>query len=373
MDNSSKHHLYGPSSLERRFLCPWSATAEANLPEDTNPYAESGTRIHAAAAAYVTGQEPPKLESMEEQEAFEGIAAYWDRFRASHEVLTVQAERRVAFRTPWGEEIYHGTADVLANCADGVYIIDWKTGRRKVEDAGDNWQGAGYALAVMQECKLSEINVVFFNPVARQETTARFDDMDTLFTQINGVLRKCEAASSTDAVPGETQCRYCKASKAGTCVMWLKWSMARLSYTPNISEWPDDIVSSEMKRISEAMKYADVLKAEAIRRAEANGGRCGSLELREKQGPRRVEDIDAVADKVANVIGQDKFLSLCTVPIGKIEAAWVEERKRMEPGKKLKVVDLKNELSELLGDAIGRGSPSKELVFKEQDNEDETT
>jgi hypothetical protein len=364
--DSSKHHLYGPSSLERRSLCPWSAKAEMNLPEDTNPYAEAGTRIHAAAAAYVMGQEPPKLESMEEQEAFEGIAAYWDRFRASHEVLTVQAERRVAFKTPWGEEIYHGTVDVIANCADGVWIIDWKTGRRKVEDAGDNWQGAGYALSVMQECKLTEVNVIFFNPVARQETTARFDDMDTLFSQINGVLQKCEAASSADAVPGETQCRYCKAAKAGTCIMWLRWSMQHLNVlSAKLEDWPDDIVSTELRRISEAQKFMDVLKAEAIRRAEANGGRCGSLELREKSGARKVEDIDAVHDKVADVIGPDRFLSLCTIPVGKLETAWVEARKAMEPDRKLKVVDLKNELSGLCGDAIGRGAPTKELVFKE--------
>ena len=366
--SSSKHHLYGPSSLERRSLCPWSAKAEMNLPEDTNPYAEAGTRIHAAAAAHVAEVEIPPLDGTDEQEAFEGIAAFWDRFKAEHEVLTVQAERRLALKTPWGEEIYHGTADVVANCADGAWIIDWKTGRRKVEDASDNWQGAGYALALMQECKLTEVNVIFFNPVARQETRARFDDMDTLFQQINGVLTKCDAAKAEDATPGEVQCRYCKAAKAGTCTMWLRWCAQRANYIrelPKLVDWPDEIVSSEMKRISEILKYYDVLKAEATRRAEANGGRCGALELREKSGARKVEDIDAVHDKVADVIGPDRFLSLCTIPVGKLETAWVEARKAMEPDRKLKVVDLKDELSELCGDAIGRGAPTKELVFKE--------
>ena len=364
MTEQTTHHPFGPSSLERRFLCPWSAKAEHGLPEDENPYAASGTRIHEAAAKYITEDVSPKLEDVAEQEAAEAICWKWDQFRSQHEINTAQAERRLVYKQPWGDEIYHGTADVVVNTDDaGVFIIDWKTGRRQVADASDNWQGAGYALALMQECNLAEVSVLFFNPVARQETRALFNDMATLNDQITAAIAKCETATEEDARPGLSQCRYCKAAKAGVCKMFIREASLRLNAMNSpMSEWTDDQASSELDRVKAAEKYIEAVKAEVLRRAARNGGVCGAWKVRERLGARKVKDVGGLFGAVENVVSEPEFMSICTIPVGKLETLWAQKRKTDNPDAKVR--DLKADFKTITEPFMELG-PSTTELYKE--------
>ena len=110
----------------------------------------------------------------------------------------------------YGETLYTGTADVLIERPDdSATLIDWKTGRRAVEEASDNLQGAAYALAAMQQHGYKAVEVIFYNPVIHQVTSHTYtvDGGVEVARQIVAIIEACKDPNAP-CKPGEEQCRY---------------------------------------------------------------------------------------------------------------------------------------------------------------------
>jgi hypothetical protein len=135
------HAIYAPSSASRWMACPPSATLSQGLPEQTNPAALEGSRVHAVVErALRTGEEPPAWvvpanKNMPDIEVARYIKDYVRQLGGG----TVLIENRV-FLTKgcWGQLDFGHVAP------ETITVLDYKNGGWDVQ-AKDNKQMLTYA------------------------------------------------------------------------------------------------------------------------------------------------------------------------------------------------------------------------------------
>ena len=348
----SKHHLFGPSCLERRFLCPGSAGMEKGLPNVTSEAAAEGTRLHAEIAAAIEcwcGKEvdnPPLCtEEIAKCLAFFEIIAKGEEFATMSDVRDAIKAGAVKVFTElsmewaaYGKVHTSGTADVIIVTPSRLIGIDWKFGRRKVTEAADNWQGAAYALMAMLFFDRSAAEFWFYNPVINQETGTTFTGRDQIARRIMRVIRNAETGK---LVPGEKQCRYCKAALHGTCSAALA-DLERFATTPEVCAprvaWQDKS-DEELIALYEfairVAKFADKAKAELMRRASERG-EIGGYTIKLSGAGRKATDMIECYALAGDSITQEEYLNCCTVSVAQLEAKFCEKKKAAGEVKTLK-------------------------------------
>ena len=363
---SSTHHIYSPSSMERRYLCPASMRLEKDMPEFTSEAAEAGTRIHEQAAGLINGNEGlVPLTDCYEQERAEKIADFFNAKKTEGDCETFSVERKLSFNYPFGGELFNGTADALLVHRNGsVSVFDWKTGQNPVTEAESNWQGAMYALAAAQEFGVHEASVTFYNPTINQVTKADFtaDDLDNIEIRVMDAIAACEKEDAP-CVPSLNACRYCKAAMGGTCKAFREW-MARCTTIPKISiaELPDDVLAAEYERVTDAAKkYAEALKLELQKRA-ADKGNCGGYEIKVREGARQISDIEAVLNALSDTITREDMLSVCKVPITALQNLFAEKYRNRFVGTKVTAKEINGVFRDLTTDFITRGESTETLA-----------
>lgn len=365
------HHIYSPSSMERRYLCPASMRLEKDMPEFTSEAAEAGTRIHEQAAGLITENEDlVPLQDCYEQERAEKIADFFNAKKTEGDCESFAVERKLSFNYPFGGELYNGTADALLVNGNGyVSVFDWKTGQNPVTEAESNWQGAMYALAAAQEFGVHEASVTFYNPTINQVTKADFtaDDLDNIEIRVMDAIAACEKEDAP-CVPSLNACRYCKAATGGTCKAFREW-MARCTTIPKVSiaELSDEALADEYERVTDAAKkYAEALKLELTKRA-ADKGNCGGYEIKVREGARQIADIEAALNALSDTITREDMLSVCKVPITALQNLFAEKYRNRFIGTKVTAKEINGVFRDLTGDLITRGE-STETLAKVKEN-----
>lgn len=331
---SERHCDWGPSSLERLDKCPGSLRQCEGLADFETEDASRGTRIHALAARLILGGRADEGEDPSEMETAMKIADFAQSEILYGEIPEVHVETRLKYSSTPGDTLYWGTSDLVLVCADCVRVYDWKTGFRPVTEAESNLQGAAYALAAMQRFGRRVAVVTFFNPCINQLTSFTFDDPPALASEIGRVIA---AARADDApcVPGEVQCRYCKAAHAGTCPAHIATceavcNVADTEERQPVLKWTDAALAMWLERLSLAARLHDEVKSEMIRRCQERG-ECFGYEVREQSGGREARDICKAWEIVRDDVHQQDFLGCCTLSVSKLKALYQAEA--VEAGK----------------------------------------
>lgn len=338
MSSEQKHHPFGPSVMRRRELCPASMRLEEGLPSQTSPDAERGTLIHNRVAEMITNYSadtPSKIEGVTE-EINELAAMCYDYFLSvssdKNPPETIEAERRLQYLIG-GEVLYFGTADVLILSQDedgkqsGI-LIDWKTGYKSVDQAQDNLQGAAYTLAAMQELNLAECEVHFYNPTLREESSYTFKDKEALERYIIGIYNATQKAD-IQPVPGEEQCRYCKAFQQATCPA-VKKELEVIAETAStlegvISTLPDEKLVEFFEKAKLVAKLEGVAEAEIKRRCEESGV-CAGYHIKETSGGFEITDIPK-AFELSDGLDETQFLGCCKLSESQLKKTWAKAKK----------------------------------------------
>ena len=364
------HHPFGPSSLKRRELCPGSYRMEQLCKDVDNgdELATRGTKIHAAIAAYINGNDYAGEPLNEEESAIlASLVDFWEDFKARlPEGSIVEAERRIQY-TSFNGVLYYGTADVVIKCPDNtVRIIDWKTGYRKVDDAAENLQGAAYALAAYQQwLNPRVVEVTFYNPTIHQLSRHEFTSYmlanvhKYLYTIITSGMKP-----DAPCVPGEEQCRDCKAAKSGTCVEFVAHHTAtselacknvRIAYT----EMPDGTLAEIWERCKLVKQVKSAVEAEMKKRIEA-GGSCAGYTIKETSSGRECKDILALFEAVSDTLDQPEFLKCCTASVSQVEKAYAKAAKTLglHPTEKAAREAFQSETAGI----VAEKAPSKSIV-----------
>jgi hypothetical protein len=212
--------LLSPSNLLRRELCPGSLTRERQHPEQTSADAERGTDLHALVSQLLTAQGPTldaaisRLGDLEDWDSYsvDFCVQFVQGILARHPQAQAQSECRLDL-THIHPEFVGGTPDlvIVEPCIWGM-VLDFKFGRKAVATPGENLQLSAYALGVAMKYAIPAdcMEMVVVQPP--NSFPGRLDAQAE--ARIRAVVEGC-LAPDADVVPGEEQCRYCRAS--GSC------------------------------------------------------------------------------------------------------------------------------------------------------------
>lgn len=361
----TKHHVFSPSTLERREACPASYKLEEGLPSFDTENAKEGTLKHAAIAelitAYVDGKPLPDIDDVDVKSAFDKFLEILREIPDND--LQIFTERKLSYRF-CGLEVYNGTADVVIVTPEKVVVIDWKFGHKEVTEAANNPQGAAYALAAMQEFYRKLADVHFYNPVIRQHSNYTFEGMEGIRDYVMGVIAECKR-DSAPAVAGEKQCRYCKAAYYGTCPAYAEFAAKtaaiakRLDVLPKLSDLPDDFLCELAGKFKVVAKFADRV-TEEIKARCAEKGACGSYVLKTTSGGKEIPDINAAFNAISSVFKAEEFLTYCKVSEPALRKAYAAKMK--ENGVCTSLKDGEKLFAESMGELIQQKAPRQVLA-----------
>lgn len=368
-----KHHLFGPSSLERRALCPASARLEEGLPETESPYAEEGTMLHKVVAFWInihsTAALPPDVAeiSIEQREAC--LRCYEFAECVIQEKAAIHIEQPITLRN-WSEELLTGTPDIVADDGERLIIIDWKFGRNPVAPASENYQGAGYAAMAMQKYKRKRATVYFYQPrilaCGQYPNSYTFTDCPAIVSNIRDIIAKCNDPDAP-AVSGERQCKYCRAKDHGVCPAVSPMIPALADRAQLKSKGFDAMTPEQLAGMWETWKIAQKVGESLeyyIKKTCREHGSCGNLRLKTKQGNRqceKTEELFAMLDAV-ELVTAEEFMKSCKVSVSSLEL--LTAKKLQETGQCKTLKDGKIQFSALVGHLITRG-PESELIVAE--------
>lgn len=366
------HHLYGPSSLERRALCPASARLEKDLPNTESPYAAEGTMLHKVVAFWIniraTGTMPPGVDKLTLEQREVCRRCYEFAQSVIPDRATVYIEQKISLKN-WTTELLNGTPDIVADDGETLVVIDWKFGRNPVAPADENLQGAGYAAMGMQTYKRRRAVVYFFQPRLLRENEQpkgyTFTDCPAIVANIRDIIAGCEDPAAP-VCPGERQCKYCRAKEQMVCPAISPMIPALAEQSPALkgkgldAMTPGELVKlwkqwNMVKALGERIEYR-------IKGIIRKHGRCGNLEMKVKQGNRKCEDPAALfaALDSAELVSPLEFAEQCRVSVYNLELLVAEKLKASGQTKTQK--DGKERFKVLTDHLITREADSESIV-----------
>lgn len=328
----SEHAKLSPSSRHRWSLCPGSVREEAKYIElPSNPSAIDGTHTHTLleqciklglidAKSFIgldlTDHEGTFKVDAERAERVQFALDYVKERLATHD-LRVISETRVNPVLFFDRNDLDGTVDIQLIGGDNIEIIDYKDGMNVV-DACDNPQLEQYgigALAVFEPSTYAKnICMTIIQPKLRLKGLVGIDSYEVSIADfLKKVVVIGEQAAATDdpdapLVPGETQCKWCRAK--GSCTALASQSLeksgivfAKIDVATQAADTDPHTMSDEqILKILEAAplvrQMIEGVEAEAQRRLEA-GQTIDGIKLVKGRGTRSWALDD---DKTAEVL-----------------------------------------------------------------------
>lgn len=337
------------SSAEQMALCPASWLRQQGIAETFFSVADSGTRIHAVLAG-----DPGITLTPEEAETAAECKRLANELIASMDAgWASDREERYWCR----HNLLSAKLDLLSFNPDlsGALVIDYKTGYNEVTPAADNLQMRWQFLAAWYGEDDFYVAVIapHGNP---QVTVARYgpEHYEPALAEARRIIAAAEAPDAP-AIPGEKQCRYCRAK--ATCAEYQ--SYARQVLPAEIRELPVGAWTSEQRvRFVVAAKAAEKLLEEKLAeiKAEVERDPAGNPGLRLRP-TGNVRSVDAQAVLAEGKIESWLLWQCATISVSKLE-------KRLADHCEWSKKEARAKLAELLGPLLETKpkAPSLEVV-----------
>lgn len=254
----AKHAFLSASGASAWMLCPVKPWREEDAPEETNAFAEEGTKAHELLEIYLTKSRRTSNEFPIEMHGYiQGVTDYID----SQKFDQVYSEQRMDISFITGEEGAMGTADVVGIKDDVLTIIDLKYGMGVRVEAENNEQLLIYCAAALREFDLvGDIRTVVMVIVQpRIDHTSEWllttSDLASKMVSIETQAKRILAAKGGDlsANPGKTQCKFCRVK--ASCREYREHNAVVMTGTPTLFENLDYI--DKIDRSMQALKNED--------------------------------------------------------------------------------------------------------------------
>jgi len=223
------HSKLGPSAASRWLACTGSVALSAPYPNTTSEYAEEGTAAHNLVDAILrtgkTGMPSYKATAALEYDdrgypltnaMYQHVSDYVEYVNEHREVEGVECFIEVKTDFDYWVPNGFGTVDCLIIKEGEAHVIDLKYGQGIPVSARENPQLMLYALGAFSKYGVSHdlekfkltIHQPRLDSVSTWEISA--DDLLVWAEKVKLIAQKI-TKGDTNLVPGETQCRFCKA------------------------------------------------------------------------------------------------------------------------------------------------------------------
>lgn len=316
------HAKLSASGAHRWMVCPASVALEAKLPESSTTFANEGSAAHAVAAAALTDDKDvrgfvgwwydPSTDALSAtplvdvenaveitEEFVDPVQQYVDTVRSiAKDADEVLIETRVNF-DQWVPGAF-GTADAVVIKEDHATIIDMKYGKGVKVDAEGNSQAQLYALGALQELDylydVKRFDIVIHQP--RLDHVSEWSITRDELLKFGELVKKRAAETESpnaEAVPGESQCRFCRAKATCKALAKVALDTARLDFNdaqPDAAELTVDEVADVLNREPLITGFLKAVRAHATEEAK-RGRKVPGFKLVEGRSVRRWSDESA--------------------------------------------------------------------------------
>ena len=354
------HAKLSPSGAHRWMACPGSVGLEAAFPDQSSAYAAEGTLAHTLASEHLDGSGLHPSQRIGEVHEVDGytftvdaaMADYVDNYcrlvREYADGGLLLVEQRVPIEHVTGETGATGTSDaiVVHTAKRMLYVVDLKFGMGVRVDAADNPQLMMYALGAMEQCEpLGE-----FDQVCMVIHQPRLNHVSEHWIYVGDLWafkrRAAEAAELTrqpDAplVPGEKQCRFCKAK--ATCPALRAEVTEVVSGSATLDEFlvpdvttGDNYLSVAMSKVGLVEDWCKAVRAEVERRLLAGQTVDGFKLVEGRRGNRKwSSDAEVEALFKSFRLRQDEMYDYSLISPTKAEKLLKDTPKRWEKAEAL--------------------------------------
>jgi hypothetical protein len=333
---SGLHAKLSPSGAHRWMRCPASPALEAPYPDDSSPYAAEGTLAHLLASEELDGTKPA-AERIGEKHTIDGfdfmvdkvMVAYVEdyvklvREYAQGGVLLV--EQRVPIGHMTGETDATGTSDaVIIHAAEKrLTVVDLKYGMGVKVYADGNEQAMMYALGAMEAYEqlgdFDDICMVIHQPRLNHvaEHWIRADDLMAFAKKVSSGA-EATRNDKAEPVPGEKQCKFCKAKSSCPALQAIVDETADEEATADdFADLGDNALSIAMGRVDLIEQWCKSIRAEVERRLTKGLDVTGYKLVEGRKGNRAWSDAKDAQDRLSAVLKRDelyeeKFISPAT-------------------------------------------------------------
>ena len=256
---SGKHALLSPSGAERWMVCPGSVMLSRGLPDSSSVHADEGTAAHELAAyclgggyraansrghklfvcsSKITGNDCVLWDAVDltlfairnnftiGDEMVTNVQAYVDFVYSLVDDGQLFVEQSTSIEHLTGEEGAEGTSDAVILTPRAIKVVDLKYGQGVRKEAKNNPQLMMYALAAYEEHSVledfEEVHLYISQPRLDHISGHKMSIADLLAfgEEVKKAAALATAYMKGDPIPegaiaftpGETQCRFCKAS-----------------------------------------------------------------------------------------------------------------------------------------------------------------
>jgi hypothetical protein len=354
------HAKLSPSGAHRWMACPGSVGLEAAFPDQSSAYAAEGTLAHTLASEHLDGSGLHPSQRIGEVHEVDGftftvdaaMADYVDNYcrlvREYADGGLLLVEQRVPIEHVTGETGATGTSDaiIVDTTKRMLYVVDLKYGMGVKVDAGDNPQLMMYALGAMEQCdqlgEFEQVCMVIHQP-RLNHVSEHWIYVGDLWAFKRRAAEAAELTRQPDAplVPGEKQCRFCKAK--ATCPALRAEVTEVVSGSATLDEFlvpdvttGDNYLSVAMSKVGLVEDWCKAVRAEVERRLMAGQTVDGFKLVEGRRGNRKwSSDAEVEALFKSFRLRQDEMYDYSLISPTKAEKLLKDTPKRWEKAEAL--------------------------------------
>jgi hypothetical protein len=356
------HAKLSPSGAHRWMACPGSVALEAPFPDTSSDFAREGTAAHELAAMVLEAIEPDaqryvglqieyedhgeKVVWRVTQDMADHVDDYVKLVREYAEGGELLVEQRVGIGHLTGEEGAGGTSDAIIIKGREILVVDLKYGMGVKVDANENPQLMMYALGALNEYDIigdfDTVTMVIHQP-RLNHVSEYCIPVEQLLAFGDEVRHASDRArwDDADVVPGEKQCKFCKAKAVCPALRAEITEVVGGSAAATLDEFAaflpevvdmqtgDNYLPIAMSKVALVEDWCKAVRAETERRLLAGQTVDGYKLVEGKRGHRKwVSEADAENLFKSFRLRQDEMYDLSLISPTKAEKMFKQNPKR---------------------------------------------